>query len=359
MAVLILRSTASGGGGGGDLVHGSSFSVSGSFAARGSPQALVWDNGTDAAEGSLSSQWSSGVPNAAGDSSYNIQNEDFPIALGTSGTINAPHSRTSRAPRGGHYGSSSVAGYDVMLNKTFTRPATTYYIYTSHYLRLGPNWRVDSGGDDNYKDWDLSIGSDAYDSGGQYWYTGSFLTSNTDSTIQQLQGQGTTAGTVLPDQNGHNAFWNSYTNPCTAWIKTEREMRGDTGIAGFNKERVNNGGTLILNYLGVTDDFSPGNTRTVSLGGYSRNYPTTLSTRVFADSFIQVFSDSPDRLMLANNATYASATIVEPQYITAQTSSSITYNCNLGALGGSGSTVYLFYGSWTNGWTSLGSKVVA
>lgn len=347
----------------GSIIHGSPFTISGiSIESRASPQAVLWDNGTDAAVGSVSPQISSVSPTTAGDTNFNMKNRNYPFSLGTAGSIPAPHARTTRGLFGGHYGQNASgssldanAGYDVLINKSYTRPAAVHYLYMTQYVRYGANWTYLT--DNNHKDFDYSNGADPYAGDGQYFYTGWFLSDSGDPSNQHVLFQGVN-NTQFPDQNGHGAFFNLVRNPVGRWVRVEYELKLTSDNTGYVKCRQNNLSTLSVDYLGRTDAMTgSGNTRCASFGGYSREYqspnPNTSCVRSMADNFILAQANSGKRLMLANSITYTSATQVEPQNVTAQPGTSVTFTANLGIFT-PGATVYAHYGSFKDGWTQIG-----
>lgn len=340
----------------GDLVHGSSFTVTGTgFGAKSGSAPDLWDYG-QAADGSLDPQWSAGWPNA-GTSNYVLKNRTSPF-----NSISAPHSNISRFIAGCHGDSAgSNQGYNVIPFVTYTAPGSTYYSYWSYYTRSDPNWVFNLGSppDDNYKTFAFSEGGSPYELP-NCWY----IAHNTDSFESNTPASGygwiindDGSSLAFPDQLGGTRYHQNALNPFHAangWIKTEVEIFRTSGTNGYVRQWEN--GELVVDYNGPTDSYA-GTTRTEGLGGYARGYGNANQWRYFADVYHDRQTGNAGRFVLANNATLASANIAEVQPWTSITTTSANLVCNKGRH--SSGTVHLHYVDSVNGDQYIGTRTLA
>jgi hypothetical protein len=133
----------------------------------------------------------------------------------------------------------------------------------------------------------------------------------------------------LLDRNNGGACY-VVTNNATAWSGGTRPTSGNVRVQNVTL------GKMAFYYHGQTVP-SSGSTIYGQIGGFSRYNDNGTSFRMFADIYVDT---TWSRVELANNATYDSATITEPQPPTSWSSTSITCTCNKGRL--SSGTVHAF-----------------
>lgn len=333
----------SSGGGGGSLTHGQSFTVTGSgFGTKSTPAPLIWDN-CSSADGTLptATYWDGCWPLSAPTGSSNMKYRPSGV-LG----IAPPHSNSSGYLTGAHEDSSSyLTGQDVAFWKNFTK-SDGMYLYFSWYNYVYEGW-VFTGGmtpeDGNFKMFGYSVAPTIYESPNN-WYI-----SQWDSLGRGLwSASATDYETIVNDDSATfdgGVFFGHMINPLGgAWVKQEVQIKihATTGTIDMWENNFHN-----VNYAGITDPYA-GTSRSVGLGGFARACNSVNNRRFFSDIYMDT---DYRRLVLANNATYASATIIEPQPATAWSSTSITATCNKGKL--SAGTVYPFVQTSPGTWTGL------
>ena len=315
----------------GTLSHKTTVTVSGSgFGTKTSAAPALWDDGSAT---SLSSKWSLSVPNAAADGSYNIQYR----STGYRG-VAGPHSNSSKYIVGGHTNTwNPYAGGNVMLTKGRSSHTEGDIVYARAYARLDPKWQFGgSSEDNNHKWWVTNFGGNGpYED--DYFYVdfdqGKF-TNPTAAVQHKYSGSGVLS---LSDANGHSNWWGSSKNPASGWTMYEVETKLSTGSGGYLKVWAD--GVLVMNYAGRTDGRA-GSSVSVGFGGYSSTYPIspTNNFRYFADVYIDF---TAARVLLANNSSLSSATVIEPQIPSRWTDGAIDVAVNAGKLT-TGQTAYLF-----------------
>src|SRR5690606_26685202 len=130
-------------------------------------------------------------------------------------------------------------------------------------------------------------------------------------------------------------WFGSAVNPMSGvWSKIEVEIKYTNQKDGYIKLWEN--GKLRVDYRGTTDRY-PGTQRSEAIGGYAR-VTNSNNWRYFADIYLD---HSRARVVLANNASLSSATIIEPQIPSAWSDGSISAQVNLGKFT-AGQTAYLF-----------------
>jgi len=238
----------------------------------------------------------------------------------------------------------------VMVFKAIQAPALPYFIYASWYQRADDQWHF--GGDNNFKTFDYSTGTEPYAQ--QSWYTAygpPHPASNTDTAQQWTYETGTPL--QLPDQNGHNAWWGNGVNPMGGtWSKVEVSIRVSSGADGYVKVMEN--GRPVVSYAGVTDNWG-GSQRTISVGGYARMQGYTTNWRYFDDIYIDT---TLQRVVLADKPVLSQASIIEPQVPTAWSDGSITATVNLGKFT-QGQTAYLIVVDAAGNASAKGQAVTA
>ena len=241
------------------------------------------------------------------------------------------------------------SGYAVTVFKAIQAPPLPYYIYASWYQRADDQWHF--GGDNNFKTFDYSQGSEPYSN--QSWYTcyGLPHPGSTTDIPQWVYETGTPL--TDPDQNGHNAWWSSAVNPMGGkWSKVEISIRVSDKNDGYL--RVVENGRQVVAYAGVTDNYG-GSQRTIAVGGYARMQGYTGNWRYYDDIYLDT---TLQRVVLADKPVLSQATIIEPQIPTTWSDGSITATVNLGKFT-QGQTAYLFVVDATGTPSATGQAVVA
>lgn len=326
----------------GALVHGATFTVTGSGFGSKSGVTQVWD---DCSGSNPLALWDVAKPDA--NSSALQMNYRTPAALGRG--VALPHSNITQYLCGAHSPYTNAnAGYNVYIAKNFTRPSFPFYSYWSWYGRIDPNW-VFSG--DNHKFYGYSTGNGSIYNLPNNWYLefrgGGDFTGPTSSAqwhlVDDAGGTGTSAHAKYGDDQPH---------PINGWVKREVLVKWNSSSDGFIRGWANN--SQMFNETGKTDGYS-GTTRCEGIEGYSGNGNAN-NYRYIADPYY-LRGSHIGRFVLTNHATYASATIVEVQSYTSWSDTSCTLKCNKGKL--SSGTVHLHYRDEVNGHQYLGTRTVA
>jgi hypothetical protein len=313
----------------GTLDHNGSITIRGSgFGSKPSAAPLVWDNATSSR---LSDKWSGAWPNQL--PGYNT---DYYNPMRG---INPPHPHDTRYIAGAHAANTGAySGYNVMVFKTIPLPTLPYNIYASWYQRVDDQWHF--GGDNNFKAFDYSDGSEPYASAGttsKSWYLAygpPHPESNTDTGAQW--GTFGAAPLASPDINGHNSWWGSAVNPMAGkWSKIEVAIKATNQRDGYITVWEN--GRRVVNYAGSTDPVG-GTQRTIAIGGYARMQGYSSNWRYYDDVYVDT---TLSRVVLADQKVLNQATIIENQIPSDWSDSSITATVNLGKFT-QGQTAYLF-----------------
>lgn len=253
-------------------------------------------------------------------------------------SVGLPHNNIRQYIAGCHGDQSGAdAGYNVMFWKNLTVSSFPDTIYMSWYKHNDPSWVY--GEDDNYKAWDYSCGLEPYTMDEPTW--NNWYISNASMTSNNNPGQwiiNDNGGSLdNPDQNSHNFWWSSSNiSPMTNWVKIEVYVVLTDQNYGFIRTWEN--GTLVVNYLGPTDQYSTSDVnRTVAIGGYARMSGQPTNWRYFADVY---YDTSVSRVVLGNNSTFSNCTIREAQIPISWSNTSITVSFNRGVF--SNETAYLF-----------------
>jgi hypothetical protein len=312
----------------GTVSHGAQVTLTGSgFGAKATAAPAVWDNCPSAG---VSSQWSGVWPNASQNATYNLACRT-PIR-----GVPLPHSHVTMYMAGAHAESGGYnAGYDVIAFKN--RNITSYptNAYFSWYERNDPLWvfNLGSPADNNHKLWDFSQGTSPY-SMPPNWY----LEHN-----PRFQSATDKSGSFhLNDDSGlmTNAVstWGSGNppSPWQGWVKMEVLVTYATDTSGRVRMYANN--KLYFDVAGLNTDPLSGSARSEGIGGYTRNYGNANNWRYFSDMYIDY---SFSRIVLANSATYANATVVEIQPAVSWSDGQVGFAANLGAFS-STDTIYAF-----------------
>lgn len=309
----------------GQVAHMGQIVVRGSgFGAKGTARPVVWENCTS---GNLSSDWSGAWPNRSSNAGNNT------ACRTPHRNVSLPHGNVSRYVAGSHgTDEGHNAGWNVILYKSRSVTSFPSYTYASWYQRSDDAWTF--CGDNNYKTFDYSTGTGPYDPDNWYIEYNSPPRSRTSTPEYHLNNNGTPA-LDEPDANGHDWWWNTAINPMAGqWIKVELEIRYARDATGYVKLWEN--GSLRVDYRGPTDRYS-GSQRNEGIGGYARCYYPN-NWRYFSDIYLDY---TRARVVLTDNANYASATIFEPQIPTSWADGQIQFNMNLGRISAAGPK-YLF-----------------
>lgn len=346
----------------GTLTHGQSFSFTGSgFGTKTTAAPLLWDNCSHGQ--SLSTRWGYAIPLIAPNPTYGMTYR----ASGHRG-VTPPHSNATSFLCGAHHSGGGDEGqaYNVFLGLTVPRP-TGWRRYWSWYERLDPSWPTTSIDLNNHK-WFGSGPQGSYN-GDPYIYL--------DYDIPNAPNSGQTWGNKLrsgmaPDDYG-TSVWRGgcNANPIAGWLKRELWISS----SGAELYGVMNNSTAPWGLSGTTPVFNsiPRNkceiymrngslngisgTGSEGPGGYNRGQNGTIgqnSWRYFADLYCDT---TFARVMLANNANYDLANIVEPQPTTAWAPTGITATCNKGRL--PSGTAHLFVFDADNNRQYIGPRTVA
>jgi hypothetical protein len=235
---------------------------------------------------------------------------------------------------GSHAGNTGGnAGWNVLVYKSRTVSSLPQYTYASWYQRADDNWSF--CGDNNYKVWDYSGAGGPYDPNN--WYLEYNPTPSSATAIPAWHMNDDSGVTLQnPDVNGHLWWWGNAVNPMAGkWSKVELEIRYASDSSGYIHGWEN--GVQTFNYAGKTDGFG-GSVRSEAIGGFARCSGYESNWRYFSDLYLDY---SRARVMLANSANYATATIVEPQLVNSWSDGNIALTVNRGTIP-AGQTAYLF-----------------
>ena len=317
----------------GDLVHGEEFdfSVSGAGTRTGLLRD-IFDNCDNTAN--IGSRWNDVV-------SMSYQT---PAAAGIG--IGLPHGNITRYAIG-QITSGSFYTYNAWLSTLVSGYSRPMRIFCTAYRRMNPNWvfgaqcGTGTDNDNNHKFFAVSVGS-VFST--PYWYhdmTGqkcsyngswgdSFYSSGGLGNMNFPSGQ-------RPQSGGSGA---ASEDPWHNWVKYEYRLIQDSS-AGRIRYLLNNvHKTNNSNYNNLNNDNSSSSSRSFAIGGYGRSGPANRHI-MLADIAMVIGDNAFKRLMLANNATYANATIVEYQPIVTWANGNIRARINMGAL--SAGTVHAFW----------------
>jgi len=302
-------------------VHGDPGSINGtSFGTKTGTAPAVWDSCESAG---LSSQWDGAWPSASGDDNLKCR---APIR-----GIELPHGNSSMYLAGSHAGNNGYnAGWNVIAYKNRTIGSYPAFTYASWYQRSDDNWTFCD--DNNYKVFDFSIGNSPYTMP-ENWYIeyNNRPTSTTSTPSWHLNDDGSSL------QDSNSWWWGSAVNPMSGvWTKIEVEIRYSPNSDGYIRLWEN--GRQRIDYEGATDRY-PGQSRSEGIGGYARCSGYSTNWRYFADVYID---HTRARVILADNADYNQARIIEPQPITSWANDSIGFTLNMGRLDPGSAYVFVF-----------------
>jgi len=232
---------------------------------------------------------------------------------------------------GSHSGNSGYDdGYNVIAYKNRTINSYPAFTYASWYQRSDDNWTF--CGDNNYKVFDFSMGTAPYEMP-ENWYIeyNPRPTSHTSTPSWHLNDDGSSL------QDGSTWWQDNAINPMSGvWTKIELEIRYSPNSDGY--VRLWENGRQKIDYTGATDRY-PGQSRSEGIGGYARCYNYSTNWRYYADVYID---HTRARVVLADNASYANARIIETQPVTSWSDGTINFDLNLGALNSDSAYVFVF-----------------
>jgi len=283
------------------------------------------------------------------------------------GETSLPHSRVTKFLCSAHTtcnGDWDDPNLSTRGNATFTmNDWDALMVYTIFYHRVNSSYSQCTSGDaDNYKEFSANGDDGSYLSvanGGSQSYIGScqtpYLGYNEDNGGAETEATdyywGTNGGSCATDDRVYMP------NPMTGWIHYEFEYNA-TGrhVTMTNGSRVSTThGKTIWSHRDFDNCInSTGTVPSISWGGFARGPRASATgnyrfwTAIYAD-------DTWSRVMLGNDPTYSSCTIIEPQIPSAWSTSSITVTVNQGAL--EDGTAYLFVFDSNNDANSEGYPV--
>jgi hypothetical protein len=309
----------------GGPTHGSSLTISGSgFGSKSNAAPLVWET---CAQAGVSAQWSGVWPKASSNSDYNLKCR-APIR-----SVGLPHSHDTMYMAGAHAETSGAySGYNVMAYKNLS--ISSGYLYSSWYERMDPSWTFGlNGGDNNFKIWDFSNGSEPYDLPNNWYveHNPRFMSASDRGGAFHVVDDATLLTSNVSSLWGGNA-----PSPWQGWVRVEVYVKVATDGSGWLKVYANN--KQMVNVSGLKTNPYGGSQRTFAIGGYTRNYGSSNNWRYYSDMYMDT---SLAHVVLADSATYSSATIIEPQPSSAWSSGQVTAKVNLGRLDAS-KPIYAF-----------------
>lgn len=343
------------------LTQGASHTITGSgFGTKSASTPTLWDNGSHGQ--SISTRWAYLWHD--GDPSDAYREEYWTVAqFGQSAPndVQLPHSNVTKYLAGAQYSTPGHVGPPpdafpsaVLVGNSYTRPAFPYYTSWSYYLHLSPNWQFPAG-DHNHKWFAFANGGGPYPGSGQNWYlekeNSTFSSTSAEAKTHIVADDGSLPG------SGQLGSLGEY-NETQAWVKIEVLAKITDQSNGWIKvysTKPGVGRRQTFNYAGKTDAWS-GTTRFEGIGGYSRHYPYSQNRRYWVDIYNDRQTSGNARVVLTNNATFDSSTIVEWQPYTAWSNTSITFTVNKGVL--PSGTVYLHLRDDVNGHQYLGPLVL-
>jgi len=332
----------------GTAAHGQNITITGSnFGIKNPAAPLIWDNSES---GNLLDTWTNRWPREA-TGNYNTDYRTAPFR-----NVNPPHSHSNnRFIAGGH----DPAGYSPWANWKGPNVAVwkdnlnnLQEVYITFYNRIDPLWPDQN---DNFKNMDYGTGPGPYESGS--WY--SSLCEHMYTGGQIFWGA---LGTQCLDTCSCCGVWLQYAwyfnyDDFKVWHREEHIFK--EGASGFLKIYNDN----VLKYNKTNCDPTSTSLNNITIGGYWRKSLSADSSQDYGDAnafryWDDIYLDSTfSRVVLANNANYSQATIIEPQIPSVWSASSITAKVNLGRLPDTG-TVYLFVFDASNNHNATGYPIV-
>lgn len=348
----------------GSAQHGETLIISGSgFGTKTTAKPLVWDSG----ETQSSGDWPISIPNVSSVTGYvayepgdlsagedvpathELKYRAAPWTTATGDIIPSPHAKSTVILGGGHWTSGTANCFGVSFTVTGGGYSKDWYV--SFYKRLDSNWPA-CGTNQNHKI--VSFQTDLAPFTGDYFYmdhmsgNGGYPCSlnptvgiNSERNIAPFQYEEPYPATPPDSTPPWAYFFTAVTaaTPVEAWVKIEiicSETNGTLQMY-WNNNYIwgGTGNTDFFSGVGA-NDLGYAGIGSVTFGDAYYRYtsvPTNLTNNNAIAAFDDIYVDnSISRAMLCNNATYASATICEPQPITSWADGSITITANQGAL---------------------------
>ena len=304
----------------GSTAHGGQLVLSGAgFGTKPSAAPTVWD---DCSHGQpMSARWDGWWPNTA-DGIDPLYATGY-RAAGFRG-ISPPHTHVTGFMGGAHYPATDSNSYNVAVWKTFSHPAFPYYGRWIYYNRYDPQWAF--GGRNNFKTFGYSVNGTIYEQPNN-WYLEYYTPASASSPGSWHINDDGNSLTGTPNDWFNGASGDAI-SPWLGWVKTEIEVRFSNASDGYVLVWQNN--VLKYTYHGRTDNLDGvSTTRSEGIEGYSDGVISTNNYRYMADVY---YDQSLARVVLANSASYGSATVLEPQIPSAWVDGQVTVTVNLGAL---------------------------
>lgn len=328
----------------GALVHGSSFTITGTgFGTKSVLTPTVRDIGATAA-GSLDSQWSGATPNT-GTSSDNMVNRADGFR-----SVSVPHSFVTRFLAGRHNVDTERSA-QVGVWKDFTL-SSPMYIYASFYFQVDASWDFNlDATDQNFKLANYGTSGGGIDSNTWYYeYRNNVLDHSFQDTTSPCQWHiNDDKSPPSIDTASSNWYGSDTPNPSGTWQKVEMEILVTSSAgAGYVKGWVN--GASAINVTNTRTDGIAGTGRSFQIMSYARQKPGVNQYRYVADVYMDIGTQACARVVLANNSVLANATIIEPQVPIAWSDTSLTFNVWKGKH--SSGSVYAFVKNPSNSWGS-------
>lgn len=306
------------------LYNGQIFTVTGSGFGTKTQTAFARDKGT-APAGTLSSVWTSSVPDGSVVAADRIQNYNPAVAGATSTNVGLPHSYITQYTAGCHGGNNANDGFDVAVTLGFTPPSPPYVVKMSWYERCDYalwTFTQQGTGEFNYKCMAFSQSANLY-GGPAYIYFNFNPPGIGDNTTVSggISTSGRQNGMFGPERNGNggssNAFWGSMKSPfnnANGWVRKDWEFQvsptDPNGYMVFIDGYVTSPKPAV--YANWTIDNTAAGQRSASIGGYSVMYPFPgANYRYFADMMVDISGTGAKRsaqLYLSTSPTYAQAT---------------------------------------------------
>ena len=355
----------------GSLVHGQSFTVTGTGFGTKSPAApLLWDNCSHGQP--TSARYSATFPSSAG---AGLNMDYYVPGTGSVPSVALPHANITRVLAGVQRDNGPDGGWNTGFSRGVSyvqdKPFYCYYL-----TRNSPSYFYDSSAE-NYKIWHWDEGAGPYATiTDGYAEVKNFTSANSNPAYKRGTGtynmqepdvlgnggtqyMGVASGATLGNKwISHEWFWGcSKTSSGFAYLIADN---ASTSLGG-SAVKPTSGNVRLQNvaiskmafwYHGLTIP-SGGSTHYAQVGGYARYNTGTGSWRMYADVYMD---DTWSRVVATDSATYDSSTIVVPQPPTAWSGTSITCTCNKGRL--SSGTVHLWVFDSNNARQYIGPRTM-
>lgn len=271
-------------------------------------------------------------------------------------SVPMPHSRTTK------YAIAQILDSNVgnaWLTRTPDWAGGTKTFYFAAWKRFDPSWPfnpscdgVPSGDtDNNLKHLAIATGVGPFT--GNDWYENASPQKCTLIDPIKVHAETTDGlGTIDIFGTDYGGVSAQSEDPFYNWVKVEYLVTLSATV-GTVVLRINNSSKL--NASGLNNDDQPGTSRTVSFGCYARSRDGANNYIYLSDivCLATTSTDNAKRVMLANNATFGSATITEYCPTTAWADGSITATLYQGAIPTGNAWLHVL-----NGMTVLGTQAV-